>query len=146
MIKVRHEAIIHKPVGEVFDFVTDVSRFHEWVTGAVSNRVISEEPLSVGTTFEQTGEFMGRRFEMQVSVTYFEQDHRFSYKSLTGPMPFEQHYRFEPEGQDTRLTVVVVGETKGFLRLLGGVAERVYQLQLEGDLERLEKALGDDNS
>lgn len=145
MIKVRHEAVIHSPVEKVFGIVTDISRYDEWVGGAVGNLITSQGPVGAGTTFRQTGEFIGQRFEMDITVIQFEQDRRFSYKSTSGPLPFEQHFRFEPDGQDTRLTVVVIGETKGFLSMLGGVAERVYRLQLEGDIERLEKILGADN-
>ncbi len=50
-------------------------------------------------------------------------------------------YFFSPEGEDTKVTVVVVGENKGFLRMMGSVASAYYKVQLEHDLISLEKIL-----
>ena len=143
MIKVRHSAVIHQPVSDVFRFVTDVNRFNLWVTGAVSNKITSPEPFGEGSTFDQVGEFMNKRLDMKIEVIHFEQDQLFSYKSRSGPMPFEMHYFFAAEGDDTRVTVVVVGETKGFLRVMGGVASAYYKIQLENDLFKLEEVLAE---
>lgn len=141
MIKVRQSAIIHKPVSEVFTFVTDITRYNLWVTGAVENKLTSPEPFGIGSTFDQVGEFMNKRFDMKIEVVRFEKDKVFAYKSSSGPMPFEMHYFFSPDGEDTRVTVVVVGEMKGFLKMMGSVATAYYKVQLENDLISLEEIL-----
>jgi len=141
MIRVQQSAVIHQPVSIVFNFVTDVNQFNRWVTGAVSNRLTSPEPFGVGSTFDQVGEFMNKRFDMKVEVIRFEPEKVFAYKCDSGPMPFEMHYFFAPEGEATRVTVVVLGETKGFLKMMGGVATAYYKVQLEGDLMMLEDAM-----
>ena len=143
MIKVRHSAVIHRPVSEVFKFVADVSQFNRWVTGAVRNKITSPEPFGVGTTFDQEGEFMNKRLEFkQIEVIRYDLDERFAYKCPSGPMPFEMHYFFSLEEENaTKVTVVVVGENKGFLKMMGSVASAYYKFQLESDLKKLEEIL-----
>lgn len=141
MIKVRQSAVIYKPVSEVFRFVTDIDRFNLWVTGAVENKLTSSGDFGVGSTFDQIGEFMNKRLDLKIEVTRFDLDKVFGYRTDSGPVPFEMVYFFSPEGEDTKVTVVVVGENKGFLRMMGSVASAYYKVQLEHDLISLEKIL-----
>ncbi len=145
MIKVRHSAVIHRPVSDVFQFVSDVSQFKRWVTGAVRNKITSPEPFGVGSTFDQEGEFMNKRLEFKdIEVIHYAVDERFAYKCPSGPMPFEMHYFFSPAEEEesaTKVTVVVVGENKGFLKMMGSVASAYYKFQLESDLKKLEEIL-----
>ncbi len=94
MIKVRQSAVIHKPVSEVFRFVTDIDRFNLWVTGAVENKLTSSGDFGVGSTFDQIGEFMNKRLDLKIEVTRFDLDKVFGYRTDSWPGPIRNGLLF----------------------------------------------------
>src|SRR5680860_1449629 len=76
---------------------------------ALEARRVSDGPTTVGTEFVQVTHFLGRRFEPQFEVTEFEANHRFSFKSTSGPFPIETFETFEPTGSATRVTQILRG-------------------------------------
>jgi carbon monoxide dehydrogenase subunit G len=130
--RVEHTVVVERPPHEVFDFLTDLSNVPAWQSGAVE---VEEPggPVTVGTTYVQVLQFLGRRFEATLEVVELEPGRRFSLRSLTGPIPLEVRHSLEPADGGTRLTVVLEGKTGGFFRLGEGLVERKAKRQIEQD-------------
>jgi carbon monoxide dehydrogenase subunit G len=141
MIKTEHSIIINRPVEEVFDFVTDPSKNAQWQEGLVESRLDSPGPMKVGAHVVDVRKFLGRDLESTLEVTAIEANKRFVQKVIAGPIPFEIIQTFEPSVNGTKLTVLAQGEPGGFFKLAAGMVQKQLQNQLEGDIERLKKAL-----
>ena len=141
MIKAEHSIIINRPVGEVFDFVTDPAKNAQWQEGLVESRLASPGPMKAGSQVVDVRKFLGRDMESTLEVTALEANKRFVQKVITGPLPFEIIQTFEPSVSGTKLTVLAQGEPGGFFKLAAGMVQKQLQNQIEGDAERLKKAL-----
>ncbi|HEX9333592.1 MAG TPA: hypothetical protein VF896_16985 [Anaerolineales bacterium] len=54
---------------------------------------------------------------------------------------FEISMTFEPSGNGTKINLLTQEEPGGFFKLAEGMVQKQLQSQLEGDAERLKKAL-----
>ena len=141
MVKVEFSKMINRPVEEVFTFVTDPANNARWQDGLVESRVTSSGPMGVGTQVTDVRKFLGRDMDSKLEVTAFEPNKKFAQKVVKGPLPFEIIMTLEPSGSGTKVNLVAQGEPGGFFKLAEGMVQKQLQNQLEGDAERLKKAL-----
>jgi uncharacterized protein YndB with AHSA1/START domain len=133
----------HRPLEQVFAFVSDLENAPQWTPGAVMRRT-SQGQLGVGTTFQQRDRFMGRRMDLSLEVTDYEPPHRIGLRTISGQLSFGGTRMFEPVGEAaTRVTFVGEGHAPGMLKLaeplLTAAGERRLRAQL-GNLKRLLEA------
>ena len=141
MVKVESSKTINRPVEEVFAFVTDPANNARWQDGLVESRMTSSGPMGVGAQVTDVRKFLGRDMDSKLEVTAFEPNKKFAQKVVKGPLPFEIILTLEPAGGGTRVNLVAQGEPGGFFKLAEGMVQKQLQNQLEGDAERLKKAL-----
>ena len=141
MIKVELSVVINRPVAEVFTFVSDPANNVKWQEGLVESRMESSGPMGVGAQLVDVRKFLGRDMESKLEVTAFEPNKKFAEKVVSGPLKFEISQAFEPSGDGTRVSLVAQGEPGGFFKLAEGMVQKQLQAQLEGDSQRLKKAL-----
>lgn len=119
---VEHSVVINRPTEEVFDVATCLRRCVVWRSALLSSTKTSDGPVGVGTTFEQEVHGLGKTYRNTAVITDYEPPHRFAYKRLTGPddgSDYQARFAFEQEGEGTRYTVSVEGESPGgWLRIL----------------------------
>jgi len=77
MVKVEVSTVINRPVGEVFDFVTNPVNNPKWQDGLVESRLASSDPMGVGAQIIDVRKFLGRDMESKLEVTVFESNKRF---------------------------------------------------------------------
>ena len=70
--------------------------------------------------------FLGRRFSYMLQAERYVPGQHVIMSTVRGPFPMRVTYRFEPAGQGngTRVTNRVQGDTSGFYRLAGPLMER----------------------
>ena len=117
MIHIEKSGIIHRPVEEVFDYVSDLTHSAEWQTGLVEIRKTTEGPLGVGTRYTFVRLFMGRKMEASNEITEFVPNVKVAFKTISGPVPLEASYTFEAEGRNTKLTAMLDMHPGGFISL-----------------------------
>ena len=79
--------VIERPLEEVFAFVADRENDALWAPVVTQTRKTSEGPLGVGTTYEQSGRFLGRNLEMIFEVTEYEPNRKIGLRLTTsGPL------------------------------------------------------------
>jgi len=74
MIKIERTITIHRPVEEVFAYISDVQHSPQYISGQREAHKTSTGPMGVGTTFATSGKFV-RRATM-CEVTEFEPNRR----------------------------------------------------------------------
>jgi uncharacterized membrane protein len=142
MIKTKVSVEIHRPVHEVFAFVTRVENFPRWFDGIVAeSRQTSPGPLGAGTAFRQTQHFLGRRFVSHFTVTAYEPDRLFCVATSQGLIPFQGCFSFEPTPGGTRVIDRHEINPQGFFGLVGSLLVRRLRQQAEANLAALKRLL-----
>ena len=104
MINVEKSIIIQRPVEEVFNYVSNLTHSAEWQSGLTEVRQITEQPLGVGTRYALVRTFIGRKMEANNEITEFTPGVKVAFKTISGPIPLEASYQFEPAEMGTKLT------------------------------------------
>jgi len=119
MDHMREEIRIEAPVEHVWAFLCDTSRWHDWARRAETSD-FSGPYDQVGTTYVSKQKMMG--FEMKQTNTVLEVEPLKLIREHTDQGPMDSFYRFERDGDATRLIVEgdceMPGHIPGFLKNL----------------------------
>jgi hypothetical protein len=112
----------------------DPRRDPEWIGGARSVELLSDDPLAPGARVRRHGGFLGRRFSWETELMEYRPDQLLRMSFVAGPMKGgEVVYRIEPDGEGAR--VAIRNSSPGFsLPGLGWMVRR----SVAADLARLE--------
>jgi uncharacterized membrane protein len=132
---------IDKPVEDVFAFTTDIEKLTKWSSVFKSVKRLSDGPVGIGTKDELTVEFAGQKIETTTEVTAYDPPNRYAYKSISGPLPFENTVLFTPAGTGTKVDLILEGEPEGLFKLAGPVFQPLAKKQLEDQLKTLKKVI-----
>jgi uncharacterized protein YndB with AHSA1/START domain len=141
MAKLETKVVINRPVEEVFAFFTNFDNSAKWQTGVIEVRLLSEGPMTAGSTYLYVGEYMGRRTESEGLISEYEPNRLWGAKFSSGPFSAHEQFRFEPSDGGTKLTALVDGQVGGLLKLAEPIMIWFFKRQLEGDLAKLKKVL-----
>lgn len=141
MLELEHSVLIKKPIGEVFNYVTDPARAPEWRVGLLEAKQTSPGELQVGSIIEETVQVLGRKLTSKVEVTKLSPSRERGIRVKLGPLPIDmtEHYEQTPEG--TRLRVRGTADVKGPQRLAAKAALSQVKRQLETELANIKKQL-----
>ena len=141
MVKIEHTVVIHRPVGEVFEFLVNPENNHLWQEGVVKSRMIPQGQVDVGTKGEDVRKYLGREFQTTYEIVEYEPDRKLRFRSLSGPVQFEGSYALEPVDEGTRFSFTIQGDAGPFSALAGPLASRMVQKQVERDAVSLKRRL-----
>ena len=131
MVRASGSAVIERPLGEVFAYLTDVTNAVAWHATDLYVDLLTPPPIAVGSQFLQVTQKLGRRFESVVEVVWFEPLARFTCRAVEGPVPTEIDYRFSSVSEGlTRVELEIAGDNAGFY----AVADRVVQAATEREI------------
>jgi uncharacterized protein YndB with AHSA1/START domain len=131
MIEVEKSIIIHRPIEEVFAFVGDQRNAPQWQSGVLEVRRTTEGPLGIGTKHTFLRKFLGRKIEASNEYVEYEPNKKITFKSTSGPTPFEASYLFESTAEGTKLTSKIEMQPGGFF----GLAEPLIAASLRREME-----------
>ena len=135
--------VIECAPAEVFSYVDDVTREHEWQPNLESAEQEPAGETRVGTRKRYVSTFMGRETKNTYAVTELEPGRRIVCET-TGDSTIEARSEVvcESEGSGTRVTMHIEGKPKGALRFVPRqVLEAAYREELESTLARLKEQL-----
>ena len=141
MPRVEASVVIHRPVEEVFAFVSNLETHDQWASGSSGVVKTSDGPLGVGTTYQGMIHFLGQDIQWTSEVTRYQPHERVDFKYTAGPLRMVESMTFDAVGGGTRITGVYEGETGGFFKLAEAVVVRMFQRQVEGDLANLKSVM-----
>jgi len=129
MIKFEKSIFINRPQQEVFDYVTDLGNDPKWQSAIESVERTSEGPIGAGSTWRYMTKFLGRKVETEIETTSYDPPNQASVKAISGPMPFENTYKFESKDNGTQLSINGQAEIVGFCKLAEGLVGKQLEKQ-----------------
>jgi uncharacterized protein YndB with AHSA1/START domain len=133
--------VIHRPIEEVFAFISNAENLPRWRAATLEITPISGGSPDVGSLFRGRFAFLGRPFEGNLEVIRHEPPRRYATRLTKGPFPLEAHYTLESNNEGTRLTLVIQGEPGGFFKLAEPLVVSMARRSYESDLHNLKEML-----
>ena len=124
MIDATHTVTINRPVKEVFDFVANPSNEVDWHLDVKEVLRPKDGQYEFGETFQWVVKFGGSK-TYSVEITALEPDRLIEITTREGPVLPVLTHTFQPDRGGTRYTRRVRFETRGLLRVLAPVMNRV---------------------
>ncbi len=142
MVKTETSVTINRPIEEVFEFLTTIENNPQWQSSTLEAKQTSEGPVGLGSTAMLEAKFLGRRLELAMEITEFEPNRKFSFKTTSGPVPFEGSNVFEriSEGE-TKVTFLFEAEPGGFFKLAEPLVARASKRDSEANVATLKDIL-----
>ncbi len=141
-MRVEESIEINRPLEEVFNYVSDVGNYPEWMAHALEVRKDTPGPPQQGDRFIVAIKSIGRRFETPYERTSYEPNRRYTDRATGGPVPNQRWAcAFQEVPGGTRLTRAVDAEPGGLLKLLEPLQKRAAERQLRRDLKTLKDVL-----
>lgn len=133
---------IERPAETVFDYIADMENNPTWQQGQLSCRWTSEQPIDVGSTYEQEATFLGRTIRSTFRVAEFEHPRRIRIVTTGGTMPIDVTREVAVVDETTsRISATVCGDPPPMLRLLGPLLDVLLRRSVASDYRRLKHLL-----
>jgi len=141
----RHQQsiVIRRPLADVFTYMDDIDREHEWQPHLREAEQTPVGPTAVGTRRRYVSDFLGKRLENTYVVQLFEPRSRIVLESTPDSVvDAKTDIRWESVGEDTRVTMALEGKASGPLRFVPNVLlEATFEKEVAGTLTRLKEIL-----
>lgn len=143
MIKHRHDVLIQRPLADVFRYMDDVTREHEWQPNIVEAYKEPSGDTAVGTLKRYVSLFLGKRIENVYRTKVFEVNRHAVYETTRdSALQARAELRWEAEGGATRVTMSFQGKVGGVLRFVPkGILDATYKKELSASLLLLKEKL-----
>ena len=141
MVKNELSIMIHRPIEEVFDYVSNLQNGPQWQTGLFEVRRITQGSLGISSQFASVRKFLGRKLESVVEIVAYEPNSKLAIKSPSGSVPFEEHYLFEPTAEGTRLSTELELHPSGLMGLAEPMIAGSLKREMETDFGNLKDLL-----
>jgi uncharacterized membrane protein len=140
---VQVETTVERPRAEVARYATDWRNDPAWIGALTEARLVTEEPLRIGSQIARVATFLGRRIEYVNEVVELEPEARLVMRSVKAPFPMTVTYEFRDADGGTRMRIRAQGDASGFYRLAGPLLDRAVKRSIVADLARLKTILED---
>ena len=141
-MRVEESIEIARPLQEVFDYVSDVGNYPEWMAHALEVLKDTEGPPQQNDRFIVAIKSVGRRFETPYERSSYEANRQYTDRAVGGPIPNQRwDCTFQEVPGGTRLTRAVEAEMSGILKLLEPIQKRTAERGLRRDLQTLKDVL-----
>jgi len=141
-MRVEESIEINRPLKEVFDYVSDVGTYPEWMAHVLEVLKDTAGSPQLSDRFTLAIKSVGRRFETPYERTSYEANRRYTDRAVGGPIPNQRwECIFEEVPGGTRLMRAVEAEPGGLLKLLEPLQKRAVKRQLRKDLKTLKDVL-----
>jgi Polyketide cyclase / dehydrase and lipid transport len=142
-VDVLTEITIARRRSEVADYAADPGNAPTWYENIESVVAKTDPPFDVGSEFEFTARFMGRRLTYTYRVDEYTRNERLVMSTTEGPFPMETTYTWsDVDGQRTKMTLRNRGGATGPLsRLLTPIEATAVRRATRKDLARLRQIL-----
>lgn len=132
------ERPINRPADEVFAFFSDASNNPTWQKGMKSCTWNSEEPIGVGSTYEQVASFMSKEIRSTFEVTTFEPGRRIVIDTIESTFPIHVDRAVDPiDSGACRVSATISGGPGGIFKLLAPLTDKMAKRSIQADYDRL---------
>ena len=135
------ETDIARPPTEVFAFVTDPARLHEWQGNVIEAEAIPPGPLATGSRIREVREVRGKRLEQLVEIAEMSAPQTFLMRVVEGPLPVHGDLSFIPSDSGTTVRLHAFGTATGATRLLTPLLSAGLKREFAKQYARLKEVL-----
>jgi len=140
-VDVTVEAVIARPVDEVFAYAADPTNAPTWYANIASVTWRTDPPVREGSELGFVAHFLGRRMAYTYRVTELVPGERLVMTTERGPFPMQTTYTFESVEGGTRMTLRNTGRPSGFARVGAALMEKTMRRATTKDLAQLKAIL-----
>lgn len=138
MIKIQRTITIHRPVEQVFEYLSNVEHGPRYISGQRRARQTSAGPMGVGTTFATRGRFLpGSRTS---EVTEYELNRRLAWRTVSGTRETTT-WDFQVAGPSTRVTFDREADVPAMLKVAESLLAQRAGGRVDHDLGTLKELL-----
>jgi hypothetical protein len=141
MIHINSTITIHRPVRQIFNFVSSTENDTQWQYGILASHRHTQNPIGLGMLFSSLSHFMGRRLQSKFEVTEYEPNRRYGFVSRVGPIQLQSSYTFEIFQGGTQVKATLHINQGGYFRLPDSIVARFAKKQLKENLTILKNIL-----
>ena len=105
---------VDRPAVDVFAYVTDPGRFHEWQNGVTKGHLATAGPPSVGDRCLTTRRIGFAERPVTSEVTNVDPPHNWGVRGIDGPVRAAVDVTVEPLDDDERSTVTITIDFTGY--------------------------------
>jgi uncharacterized membrane protein len=111
--------VINRPVSTVFDFILDGTTNPLWRPGVLDIERIPNKPSGVGAVFKQGVKGPGgRRLDADYELVEVKPNELIKFQVIAGPARPTGTYKFEANGDATRVTFTLHYDAQGLAKLM----------------------------
>jgi len=142
MITFEQVGKINAPIETVFAYISDIRKIPDWRTDVPGISKLSG-PVTVGTTFMEEVNFMGKK-QLLMKVVEFIPNQKLVIAAQSGMALLPtQSFTFVPEGSGTKIHLRVTMRTSGLFRLmepmLAGQLKKIWAKYFENVAHNLSR-------
>ena len=141
MITFETSVRVERPIEDVFDFVSDPTRFPLWNSAVQAVHRTSGEAGGLGSTYSMERELPTGRAENGLEVFARDRPSVFGIRTTSGPTPFVYRYRFASDGADTVVRLDASVELPGAAAVLGRLAARAVRRGVDANFADLKRTI-----
>ena len=129
----------------VWEYLANAEHNTEWLANMQSCRWITDQPIRVGSRYEQTARFLAKEVRTTFEVSALEDGRLITISSLPGSsFPLTITRRLEQVvGQGCRVTEIAGGDPAGFYRLAEAPMRLIVNRNITRAYRRLKQLLED---
>jgi uncharacterized protein YndB with AHSA1/START domain len=126
---------------EVFTALTNVAGHTDWARGPEEITAISDNPVCLGSTWQQSSRMLGKKIVSNMQVNAYEENRKFGFGSEK-PFPMSILFTLAPAPGGTELRLRSNGEPTSFFgKVALPILTRSLERQMESDLYALKGML-----
>ena len=141
MFNLISSTLIHRPIKQVFEFMSMPANDFQWQYGTLASALIPQGGTATGRYFRSIGHLLGHRNLSTFEVTEYEPNNKYGFRSLSGLLQSNTSYRFEMENGGTRITVSTTISAVNLARVRVDILEKQLKKQLKENLVKLKNNL-----
>ena len=131
MAHAEESITIARPVNTVFDFVLDGTKNPLWRPSVLDIERVPGKPSGVGAVYKQGLKGPGgRRIDGDYEIVECQPNTLIRFQVINGPARPTGTYRFEPDGNSSRLTFILHHEPKGLAKLMDPMIARTMRSEV----------------
>jgi carbon monoxide dehydrogenase subunit G len=138
MPRVQDSILVGAPPSEVWDFISDIERYPEWIYFVREATPMSEGPVGEGTKYKERAKPGPFESVSEWQITEFEPPRHQTHIGRMPEMEATLRIRLEPEGEGTRWYHEMDFRMLPKIRPVGWVLERlVVRRKMQADFRRI---------
>ena len=139
---IKHSIEINRPAEEVFAYLDQVDRHHEWQGSLVSTTVETDGPVRVGARVVERREVPGGARDFSYEITEHDPPRKVSFRGTAGLIRPVGTYTVDPIGESiSRMNAALDLEGHGIGKLFAILARRQLAKQMPMDHKKFKELL-----